>query len=76
MYLPWGEKWHPLMHQTAIINRQGYLPHLDAILRTRWEKTLPHQSQSKNILNGPASKVKNNIDESSRLTDTLIIFMP
>ena len=76
MYLPWGEKWHVLIYQTAIINHQGYLAHLHATLRTQREKTLPHQSHSKNILNDDASKVKNNINEGSRLTETLIIFMP
>ena len=57
-------------------NHQEYRCSFHATLRTRRKKTLPHQSQSKNILNDTASRVMKNIDDNFRLTDILVFFMP
>ena len=47
----------------------NYVARLDATLRARREKTLPHQSQLKSIiLNDGASKVMKNVDDNFRLT--------
>ena len=70
-----GQNWHVFIYQTAKINYQVYVGHLYATLRTRREKTLPHQSPPKNILNNGASKGMKNIDDYFRLTDTSIIFV-
>ena len=51
----------------------NYVARLDATLRAPREKTLPHQSQLKNIiLNNGASKVIKNVDDNFRLNNTSI----
>ena len=76
MDLLWGKNLHVFIYQTTITYNQGYVAHLYLTLRLRGGKTLPHQSQSRNIiLNVATSKAMKNIDDNFPLTDTLIIVM-
>ena len=71
--LPWDKNSIKLLW---LITRSIDVAHFHATLRTRRKKTLPHQSQSKNILNDTASRFMKNIDDNFRLTDILVFFMP